>query len=182
MNKECAIVQDLLPLYEEELLQEETKRFVEEHLQSCPKCRHIAEQSQIPLPVQVMPGSSSKKMIQKITVRLTTIQIFFVAVAFTLAMSTTIMNDNKTFILTYAILGAVTYLFYRSVLVAVLLAGVPNFIWNCLLYMTDWFGEFYAESFSEALQLSLFSLIVHLLFTFIGIVIGFCILKIMEEN
>ena len=24
--------------------------------------------------------------------------------------------------------------FYRSILIAVLLAGVPNFIWNCLLY------------------------------------------------
>lgn len=182
MNKDCAIVQDLLPLYEEELLQEETKKFVEEHLQSCEECRRIAEQSQIPLPAHVKPGASSKKMIRKITVRLTTIQIFFVAIAFILAMSTTIINDNKTFILTYAILGAVTYLFYRSVLVAVLLAGVPNFIWNCLLYMTDWFGEFYAESFSEALQLSLFSLAVHLMFTFIGIAIGFCILKIREEH
>lgn len=182
MNKDCAIVQDLLPLYEEELLQQETKQFVEEHLQSCHECCHIAEQSQIPLPAEVKPGKSSKKMIQKITVRLTTIQIFFVAIAFILAMSTTIMNDNKTFILTYAILGAVTFLFYRSVLVAVLLAGVPNFIWNCLLYMTDLFGEFYAESFSEALQLVLVSLIVHLLFTVIGIIIGFCILKIMEEK
>lgn len=180
MNKDCTIVQDLLPLYEEELLQQETKQFVEEHLQSCQDCRLVAEQSQIPLPSQVKPGVSSKKMIRKITVRLTTIQIFFVAIAFVLAMSTTIMNDNKSFILTYAILGAVTYLFYRSVLVAVLLAGVPNFIWSCLLYMTDLFGEFYAESFSEALQLSLFSTTVHLLFTVIGIVIGFCILKILE--
>ena len=182
MNKECAIVQDLLPLYEEELLQEETKRFVEEHLQSCPVCRHIAEQSHIPLPVQIKPGSSSKKMIRKITVRLMTIQIFFVAIAFILAMSSTIMYDNKIFILTYAILGTVTYLFYRSVLVAILLAGVPNFIWHCLLYMTDWFGEFYAESFLEALQLTVFSTIIHLLFTLIGIAIGFCILKILEEK
>lgn len=182
MKKDCAIVQDLLPLYEEELLQEETKQFVEEHLQSCPECRRIAEQSHIPLPAQVKPGGSSKKMIRKITVQLTTIQIFFVAIAFIATMSTTIMNDNKTFILTYAILGAVTYLFYRSILVAVLLAGVPNFIWNCLLYMTDWFGEFYAQSFSEALQLALFSTIIHLLFTFIGIAIGYCILKILEEK
>lgn len=182
MSKECAIVQDLLPLYEEDLLQPETKQFIEEHLKSCQECRHIAEQSQIPLPARVKPGASSKKMIRKITVRLTTIQIFFVAMAFVLAMGTTILNDNKTFILTYTILGVVTYLFYRSVLVAILLAGVPNFSWNCLLYLTDWFGEFYAESFSEALQLSLFSLAVHLLFTFIGIVIGLCILKIREEN
>ncbi|WP_368658741.1 zf-HC2 domain-containing protein [Metabacillus halosaccharovorans] len=182
MKKECVIVQDLLPLYEEELLQLETKQFIEEHLNSCQECRHIAEQSQIPLPAEVKPGGASKKMIRNITVKLTTIQIFFVAIAFILAMSTTIMNDNSGFILTYAILGAVTYLFYRSILVAVLLAGVPNFIWNCLLYMTDWFGEFYAESFSEALQIALTTLIIHLIFTFIGIIIGFFILKIREEN
>jgi len=177
----CAVTQDLLPLYEEELLHPETQRFVEEHLQSCKECRHIAEQSQIPLPTEVRPGSTSKKMIRNITVKLTTIQIFFVAFAFILAMSTTIMNDNSGFILTYAILGAVTYLFYRSVLVTVLLAGVPNFLWNCLLYMTDWFGKFYADSFSEAFQIALTSLIIHLLVTVIGILIGFCILKIREE-
>ncbi|MGG3941429.1 zf-HC2 domain-containing protein [Peribacillus psychrosaccharolyticus] len=182
MNTRCSVTQDLLPLYEEELLQLNTQRFVEEHLQSCQECRHIAEQSQIPLPAEVKPRGASKKMIRNITLKLTTIQIFFVAIAFILAMSTTIMNDNSGFILTYTILGTVTYLFYRSVLIAVLLASVPNVIWNCLLYMTDWFGEFYAQSFSEALLIVLTSLIVHLLLTCIGIIIGFCILKIREEN
>ncbi|MGE7603391.1 zf-HC2 domain-containing protein [Peribacillus sp. NPDC097675] len=182
MNTRCSVTQDLLPLYEEELLQLKTQRFVEEHLQSCQECRHIAEQSQIPLPAEVQPGASSKKMMRNITLKLTTIQIFFVAIAFILAMSTTIMNDNSGFILTYALLGAVTYLFYRSVLIAILLAGVPNFIWNCLLYMTDWFGEFYAQSFSEAFLIALTALVVHLLLTFIGIIIGFCILKIREGN
>lgn len=182
MNKDCAVTQDLLPLYEEELLQPETQRFVEDHLQSCQECRHIAEQSQIPLPSEVKPGSSPKKMIRKITVRLTTIQIFFVAVAFLLAMSTTVMNDQRGGILTYTILGAAAFLFYRSVRIAILLAAVPNFIWNCLLYMTDLFGNYYAESFLEALGMALISLAVHLLFTIIGIAIGFCIRKIMEEK
>ncbi|MEK4247520.1 zf-HC2 domain-containing protein [Psychrobacillus sp. FSL K6-2684] len=182
MKKECAVVQDLLPLYEEDLLQLETKQFIEEHLKSCQKCRQIAEQSQIPLPTEVNVSGVSNKMIRNITLKLATIQIFFVSIALILAIGTTIMKDNSGFILTYALLGAVTYLFYRSALVAILLAGIPNFIWNCLSYMTDWFGEFYAESFSEALLTALTSLVIHLLFTFIGIIIGFCILKAREEN
>ncbi|WML39608.1 zf-HC2 domain-containing protein [Neobacillus sp. OS1-2] len=181
MKTNCAVTQDLLPLYEEELLQPDTQRFVEEHLQSCQECWKIAEQSQIPLPSKVNPGSSPKKMIRKITVKLTTIQIFFVAIAFVLAMSTTVMNDNRDFILTYTILGVAVYLFYRSVLVAILLAAVPNFIWNCLLYMTDIFRDYYADSFFEALGMALINLATHLLFTVIGIAIGFCIRKIMEE-
>ena len=184
MNKECPVTQDLLPLYEEDLLQPGTKQFVEEHLKSCQECRQIAEQSQIPLPVAVEHGGGSKKMMRKITLKLTTIQIFFVAIAFILAMGTTVMNNNSgfIFILTYALLGAVTYLFYRSILIAVLLAGIPNFVWNCLLYMTDWFGEFYGGNFWEAFSIALTSVIIHLIITFIGIVIGFCILKIREEN
>ena len=36
---ECKIVQDLLPLYAEDLLSEETKKFVEEHCDGCGECR-----------------------------------------------------------------------------------------------------------------------------------------------
>ena len=32
MDKTCSIVQDLLPLYEEDMLREETKEFVDGHL------------------------------------------------------------------------------------------------------------------------------------------------------
>ncbi|MCM3512492.1 zf-HC2 domain-containing protein [Carnobacterium inhibens] len=182
MNKDCAILQDLLPLYEEKLLHPETEDFIEEHLKSCQECRHIAKNSHIPLPAEVKPGEPSKKMIQKITLRLTTIQIFFVTIAFVLALGTTVMNNSSGFILSYTILGAVTYLFYRSALVAVLLAVVPTFIWNCLIYMTHSLGKFYTESFSDGVLIVLVSLSMYLVFTIIGVFIGYCILKIKEEN
>jgi hypothetical protein len=182
MNKDCAIVRDLLPLYEEGLLQPETKGFVDEHLQSCDECRHVAEQSQIPLAPKVKPGPSSKKMIRKITVRVTSIQIIFVAIAFMVAMSTTVMNGSVGFVLTYTILGALTYLFYRSISIALLIAAIPTFLWSCMLYMTDLLGSYYTESILEALGMVLLSLVIHMLFTIIGIAIGFCIRKIMEEK
>lgn len=40
MNK-CQIVKDLLPLYKENLLSEESKIFVEEHLKACPECEKL---------------------------------------------------------------------------------------------------------------------------------------------
>ena len=38
MKKECSVVQDVLPLYLENMVSEGTKVFVEEHLENCPDC------------------------------------------------------------------------------------------------------------------------------------------------
>ena len=38
-NKECKIVQDLLPNYIEKLTNEETNKFIEEHLKNCEDCK-----------------------------------------------------------------------------------------------------------------------------------------------
>lgn len=44
----CNIIKDLLPLYKENLLSDESKKFVEDHLKSCPECENILkEQMQI---------------------------------------------------------------------------------------------------------------------------------------
>ena len=40
MNK-CNIIIDLLPLYKENLLSDESKTFVEDHLKSCPECENL---------------------------------------------------------------------------------------------------------------------------------------------
>lgn len=41
--KDCAIVKDLLPLYIEELVSEETEAFINEHLEECEDCRRELE-------------------------------------------------------------------------------------------------------------------------------------------
>ena len=45
MKKECAIVQDLLVLYEDDCLQEESRKMVEKHIAECQACRQIYESS-----------------------------------------------------------------------------------------------------------------------------------------
>ena len=37
----CNIIKDLLPLYKEDLLSQESKTFVEEHLKTCPECENL---------------------------------------------------------------------------------------------------------------------------------------------
>ena len=41
MNKECKIVQDLLPSYIEKLTDKETNQFIEEHLKKCKECQKV---------------------------------------------------------------------------------------------------------------------------------------------
>ena len=41
MSRECSIVKDLLPLYIENMVSEETASFIEEHLQTCVECRKL---------------------------------------------------------------------------------------------------------------------------------------------
>ena len=39
MKNECNIVRDILPLYVEDMVSEETEKFVKEHLAECKNCR-----------------------------------------------------------------------------------------------------------------------------------------------
>lgn len=50
MKNECSIVCDLLPLYAEDIVSEDTAEFVKEHLGNCPTCR--AELEKLRKPVQ----------------------------------------------------------------------------------------------------------------------------------
>ena len=43
MKNECEIVNDLLPNYVESLVSEETKKFVNEHIKNCEKCKKKLE-------------------------------------------------------------------------------------------------------------------------------------------
>ena len=43
MKNDCSIVKDLIPLYAEDLVSEDTKEFICEHCKSCEKCRRLLE-------------------------------------------------------------------------------------------------------------------------------------------
>ena len=68
MNKDCSIVQDLLPLYAEDMLREETKEFVDAHLAQCAPCRAELDalKADVPsAPVSAQPLRSLKKQLRR---------------------------------------------------------------------------------------------------------------------
>ena len=85
MNKDCSIVQDLLPLYAEDMLREETKEFVDGHLAQCEACR--AELAALkadvtPAPVNAQPLRDLKRQLRR---KKLTAVLLAVALALTLA-------------------------------------------------------------------------------------------------
>lgn len=68
MNKDCSIVQDLLPLYAEDMLREETKEYVEGHLAQCAPCRAelAALKADVPsAPVSAQPLRDLKRQLRR---------------------------------------------------------------------------------------------------------------------
>ena len=65
MKKECAIVQDLLVLYEDDCLQEESRKMVEGHIAECQECRQIYEASEKMRDVYVQSQTESDLQIQQ---------------------------------------------------------------------------------------------------------------------
>ena len=65
MKKECAIVQDLLALYEDDCLQEESRKMVEDHIAECQECRWVYEASEKMQDIQVQTQTESDLQIQK---------------------------------------------------------------------------------------------------------------------
>ena len=55
MKNECSIIRDILPLYVENMVSEDTAEFVKEHLESCPVCRAELEKLREPVEVQTEP-------------------------------------------------------------------------------------------------------------------------------
>ncbi len=87
MNNDCYIVEDLLPLYNEGLLQEETTHWVESHIKSCKGCQELASLSQEPIDQEPIHSSiDTEKMLRQIHLKLSFYQIILIAISFIFAM------------------------------------------------------------------------------------------------
>ena len=68
MNKEisCYIVSDLLPLYQEDILSEETKKDIEKHLNECKECRKKLDAIEVQINVKANSVILKKNPLKKV--------------------------------------------------------------------------------------------------------------------
>ena len=62
---ECNIIKDLMPLYEEELLSEDSLEFIRRHAANCPQCRKAMQHENTLPDIQSQNPVSEKKIIKK---------------------------------------------------------------------------------------------------------------------
>ena len=65
MKKECAVVQDLLVLYEDDVLREQSKEMVEEHIRGCEECMQVYENIGRELPAVEPVAEPSEDAVKK---------------------------------------------------------------------------------------------------------------------
>lgn len=115
MKNECSIVKDLLPLYAENMLSEDTAGFVKEHLSGCADCCEDLEVLKTAGP-QAMPAGeeiSLKNTLKKIKGR---VQIFTaMIIIFGAVLGVGLINHSSIFynIVIMPIIGALGYVIMR---------------------------------------------------------------------
>ncbi len=185
------IVEDLLPLYQEGLLSDATKEWIEEQMEKNEELQKLAKVLQNPLEKEEIPETSESdrdKMFKKINRRLSLYQIIFVGLSFLLAIKTALINDSFGFILWYTVLGLLIYLFYSDMKMVFLFSFIPIFIWSVIEGISAYLAGQIDAEFSmlmygfDVLQASVMVSAIHYLFALIGSVIGLLFKKLKKKE
>jgi K+-sensing histidine kinase KdpD len=188
---QCKVVEDLYPLYEENLVQLETTKFIKEHLASCPTCSAnlLGNHQELTAPIK-KPKVSAAISVKKTQSKLAIYQLLIMILSFYFAMMTNIYAESAGFILTYFILGLVNFLFYRSWLLTFLIAFLPVFIlafYDSALIPNAYklyIGDHRDGNVFTFLMLHLFGAaimaMIHTVFTVLGAIVAFFITKLRK--
>ena len=153
MNTECSIIKDLLPLYVEDMVAEETAQFVKEHIEKCPECRaeleNLGKPTNIPRieanPTEPDTKRSFKKIMQRINRQSYMLSypiiILFVFLGFSWTGGENLMYNS----LLMPIVGIFSYVIFgwRSVYkMPLLLLGIDLFVCISGLVALDLYSAF----------------------------------------
>lgn len=182
MKKTCFIVEDLLPLYTEGLLSSETEEWVDAHIASCSACRALAQLVAEPMTEEVpVSPIDHEKMMLKIHLKISLYQLIFIGISFFLALQTTLMNDSFGFILSYTVLGALLYLFYKNSKIVVVITFLPVFFWSVFTQLSE-VESLFVQNIFQSIIGSVVIASIHVAFALVGVFIGYLLLKIKESE
>ncbi|MEC1262744.1 hypothetical protein P9D34_20430 [Bacillus swezeyi] len=185
-DKARSIFEDLLPLYHEGLLSKETAEWIEEQAENDEELQKLLKMSGAALLTEDIESSVHEgQMFKRINRKLSLYQIIFTVISFFLAMKTSLLNESFGFILWYAVLGFVTYLFYRDMKIVLLLSFVPIFVWGISDILGGWDaadGTGFAEQLLNSVLGAFMLALVHCLFAIAGSLIGWLCVKLKEGS
>lgn len=187
-NHTRSIIEDLLPLYHEGLLSEETTKWFEEQVSQNEEYQKLVDRTGEPLlKEEIEPTIEHEKMMKSIHRKLALYQIIFVGLSFFLAIRTSLLNDSFGFILWYAVLGVLTYMFYKDMKIVFYISFIPIFIWSFGSNIIDFTSGMitdtsFAEFILSSIPGSIFLSVIHYVFALIGSIIGLLILKLKERG
>lgn len=166
LTHECSIVETLLPLYHKRILQNDTALFIEQHLASCERC-------------QQPTSARQKRSIQR---TLAFFHLLFIVLSFMFAINSSLLGNNLRFLVSYAIFGCLTYLFYKNSWIVFAISFTPVFVWalidnfNTPLYSTR-------STLTDMVTLLIgasFIAILHTIFALLGAAIAIILRKLFK--
>ena len=183
------IIEDLLPLYAEGLLSAETTKWLEAEISGNEEYKELVRLSREPVSLPAAaPPANYDRMMRKINRKLSLYQMVFVALSFYLAIRTSLLNDSFGFILWYAVLGLLTYLFYRDMKIVLLVAVLPILIWSLGSRIAELYQGHFTGNLGEwILQTAvncILMIVIHSIFLLIGSLMAYLLIgmKKGEEN
>ena len=172
MKNECSIILDLLPLYVEDMVSEETAKYVSEHLATCPECQAELEKmregtSVSTIESQPTPNADSAKPFKKVMKRMNrqlyslsySLVIFFIFLGFGWTSGEHLLYNS----LIMPIVGVFGYIVFgwRSLYkIPILLLAIDMFV--CVFELVP------IDIYSAILWTLIYSL-----FVFVGVAIAF---------
>lgn len=79
-KKDCKIIEDLLPTYIDNLLSEESKKFVENHLKTCTNCKNTYDKMTSDIHKEEIQNTENVKIIKKYKIKINILKTFVISI------------------------------------------------------------------------------------------------------
>ncbi|WP_297436938.1 zf-HC2 domain-containing protein [uncultured Clostridium sp.] len=184
----CNVIKDLISLYIDDLLSDDSKSMVDKHISECDECKKYLDNMSEDIKCDISLNESDLaqvKLVEKIK-RANSKKLIFITVIGGIFASV-FTSDEWIFrgVLIMPLLGAGIYLKYRSLFIAPCIVSILKTI----IDFCDWYGGIlnnnYDISYTEYIGAIFYSFslsIVFAFFTGIGVIIGVLIKKIFIDE